>query len=113
MEDALQKYRQQKRQDTLSRVEDAINALRLEGRDVNFKSVSRVSGITRKTLYKIPEIRSKIEDLRAPSIQTGEIDLSKFHTKILSLEEENKHLKEKYERLKNSILKLKEFSKNV
>ena len=115
-EAALEKYRQEKRQDTLQRANDAIRSLQLEGRDVNFKSVSRVSGITRKTLYKISEIREKIESLRAPSVQTGDIDLSKFHNKILSLEQETIYLKEKLldcETLKEQILHLKKLSEKL
>ena len=115
-EAALEKYRQEKRQDTLQRANDAIRSLQLEGRDVNFKSVSRVSGITRKTLYKIPEIREKIEELRAPSAQTGEIDLSKFYNKILQLEQEIKQLREKLadcENLQEKISHLKELSKSL
>ena len=115
-EAALEKYRQEKRQDTLQRANDAIKSLQLEGRDVNFKSVSRISGITRKTLYKISEIREKIEGLRAPSAQTEEIDLSKFHGKILQLEEEIVQLQKKLldcETLQEKISHLKELSKDL
>lgn len=60
----LEAHAQQKRESALKRTEDAIARLVREKRPVNFKSVSEESGVSRTWLYKEPEIKTKINQIK-------------------------------------------------
>jgi len=100
--EGLKKFQQEKRVNTIERVKEAISTLKASNRSVNFKSVSKVSGITRKTLYKVPEIREMIEKLRDDSIISSHI-LNKLQKQNQILKNENKNLKSIIYELKNII----------
>ena len=108
----LEKFQKQKRQNTIEKVKNAIRILQDEGKDVNFKSVSRQSSITRKTLYKVHEIRDLIESLRVTTSYGNDQDLQKIQQKLHILEEENRVLKDEIKylnSLKEHVLNLKNF----
>lgn len=113
--EGLEKYQKQKRSETIAKVKQAIERLQEEGNDVNFKSVSQVSFITRKTLYKVPEIRVMIESLRKTPGNRSEFYMDTLKKRVRDLEKENMDLKEKVKHLsgiKYSVAKLKEFVAN-
>lgn len=101
----LEAHAQQKRDSAIKRTEDAIARLIQEKRPVNFKTVSEESGVSRTWLYKEPEIKAKINQIKNqrsskfrstnsrtdnfshPSIDTSVID--EFKKKIKKLETEN------------------------
>ena len=60
----LEAHAQQKRESARKRTEDAIARLRSENRPVNFKTVSEESGVSRTWLYKEPEIKDKINQIK-------------------------------------------------
>lgn len=60
----LEAHAQQKRESALKRTEEAISRLQSEKRPVNFKTVSEESGVSRTWLYKEPEIKAKIDEIK-------------------------------------------------
>ena len=60
----LEAHAQQKRKSAIKRTEEAITRLQSEKRPVNFKTVSEESGVSRTWLYKEPEIKAKINEIK-------------------------------------------------
>ena len=101
----LEAHAQQKRESALKRTEEAITRLIKDKRPVNFKTVSEESGVSRTWLYKEPEIKAKINQIKnqksTPSrskkgafnnLNNQPIDISQIDelkTKIRKLETEN------------------------
>lgn len=101
----LEAHAQQKRESAIKRTEDAIARLIQEKRPVNFKTVSEESGVSRTWLYKEPEIKDRINQIKNKQtnkfrskkkvdnqltnqpIDTSQID--ELKTKIKKLETEN------------------------
>ena len=108
----LERFQKEKRQQTIEKVEQAIRSLQAEGKEVNFKSVSNASFITRKTLYKVPRIREMIEGLRKTPERQSNFYQESLKRKVAELEKENRELKDKVKYLsgvKYGVVKLKEF----
>lgn len=108
----LERFQRDKRKETIEKVTRAIETLQTEGKDVNFKSVSNTSFITRKTLYKVPEIREMIEGLRKTPEHQSSFYQDSLKRRVAELEKENMELKEKVKMLsgiKYSVVKLKEY----
>ena len=101
----LEAHAQQKRESAIKRTEDAIARLIQDKRPVNFKTVSEESGVSRTWLYKKPEIKAKINQIKnkqssksritsrtADSSSHQSIDTSvvdEFKKKVKKLETEN------------------------
>ncbi len=101
----LEAHAQQKRESALKRTEEAIARLIKDKRPVNFKTVSEESGVSRTWLYKEPEIKARINEIKNKKstesrikksnsknltnqpIDTSQID--EFKAKIRKLETEN------------------------
>ncbi len=101
----LEAHAQQKRESAIKRTEDAIARLIKDKRPVNFKTVSEESGVSRTWLYKEPEIKDKINQIKNKqaykyrsqkkvnnqlsnqAIDTSQID--ELKTKIKKVETEN------------------------
>ena len=60
----LEAHAQQKRESAIKRTEEAIARLIEEKRPVNFKTVSEKSGVSRTWLYKEPEIKDRINQIK-------------------------------------------------
>ncbi|MDJ0719606.1 MAG: DUF6262 family protein [Prochloraceae cyanobacterium] len=60
----LEAHAQKKRESAIKRTEDAIARLIQDKRPVNFKTVSEESGVSRTWLYKEPEIKAKINQIK-------------------------------------------------
>ncbi len=60
----LEAHAQQKRESAIKRTEDAIARLIQNKRPVNFKTVSEESGVSRTWLYKEPEIKDRINQIK-------------------------------------------------
>ena len=105
----LSAHAQQKRESALKRTEEAIARLVKDKRPVNFKTVSEESGVSRTWLYKEPEIKARINEIKNKKntksrskkgtsnnsnnqlIDTSQID--ELKTKIRKLETENHTLR--------------------
>ncbi len=67
--EGLRQNAQKKRQEAIERTEQGIKQLLKEGKAVNFKTVAEVAGVSTAWLYKEPQIKERIEHLRAQQIQ--------------------------------------------
>jgi Family of unknown function (DUF6262) len=65
--EGLRKSAQLRHQQTIQRTEEGIRRLLREGRPVNFNTVAETAGVSTAWLYQHPEVRSRIEYLRAMS----------------------------------------------
>jgi Family of unknown function (DUF6262) len=99
--DGIKAAAEHKRQEAISRTEAGIKQLVKEKRPVNFETVSEASGVTRAWLYKQPDLRDRIETLRAQQLPKKELppalrasDKSK-DTLIAELRKQNKELRAK------------------
>jgi hypothetical protein len=62
--EGLRQNAQKKRQEAIKRTDSGIQQLLKEKRSINFKSVAEVAGVSTAWLYKEPEIKARIEQLR-------------------------------------------------
>lgn len=62
--EGLKQNAQKKRQEAIQRTDAGIQQLLKEKRSVNFKTVAEVAGVSTAWLYKEPEIKARIEQLR-------------------------------------------------
>src|SRR5919202_1452509 len=62
---------EQKKQESLDKTEKAINKLLKEGKKLNFGTIAREAGVSISYLYKYPEIKERIQNLRKQQ-QEGE-----------------------------------------
>ena len=100
----LEAHAQQKRESALKRTESAIARLVKNKRPVNFKTVSEESGVSRTWLYKEPQIKARINQIknkknaksRSPNGDSNnsgnQLDVSKideFKIEIRKLQTEN------------------------
>ena len=101
----LEAHAQQKRESAIKRTEEAIARLQSEKRPVNFKTVSEESGVSRTWLYKEPEIKARINEIKDKKTSKSRIkksasnnlsnepidtlQINEFKTKIRKLETEN------------------------
>jgi len=99
--EGLIRYAEQKRSHAEEKVNRAIDVLKQKHRKVNFKTVSEESGVSKATLYKNDKLRTRIESLRAVSIdREKQRDIEKtrlsheesLRAQITALKEEKKML---------------------
>ena len=93
--DGLKKFQSKKREDSRNAILNGIEKLKKNGKPINFKSVSDVSKISRKTLYKVEEFASLIKE------QRGDVEEHKLQTIINDQRKEIERLKKEIEDLKN------------
>lgn len=107
--DGIKGAAQKKRQEAFDKTEEAIKRLIREKRPINFESVAEAAGVTRAWLYKQPELRGRIETLRAqrspkkqvpPEIRSS--DASKTAL-IAELRQQNKQLRAQVQELKREL----------
>ena len=111
--EGLEKFKEERAKEIDGKIDKAIRELVLKGRSINFSSVADLSGVTKATLYRKPNIRKRIEDLRQKEnekrIKTEKTDKSKDliilvkDKKIKELKYENKELKDEIQRLKSIL----------
>ncbi|WP_368488863.1 DUF6262 family protein [Clostridium sp. BJN0013] len=113
----LKEYAKQKTQLTLEKVDKAIRELSLNGRKINFNSVSALSGVSKTFMYKNEEVKRRIEELRDKQIEktikqklkydktdkSKDIIIMAKDKKIKELEYENKKLKRELEILRGKL----------
>ncbi|MEN8908310.1 MAG: DUF6262 family protein [Clostridiales bacterium] len=113
----IKKYAQNKKFETLKKVETAIKELTDSEEKINFNSVSSKSGVSKTYLYNNKEVREHIELLRreqssihSPEIikknmsnKSKDILISAKNKKIEKLELENKYLKQELAKLRGKL----------
>ena len=116
--------------ETVNKVNAAIDKLKKKGKIINFESVSKAAGISRATLYNNAQLKERILSLRAIS-KSGDIEKSdeiekdkvrlkderivKLRDRVKQLEEDKRklilqlvdyeELKSENERLRNRLVK--------
>jgi hypothetical protein len=100
---------QKKRDEAFARAEEAIKQLLREKQPINFETVAEVAKVTRAWLYKQPELRSRIETIRAQQSPKRQLppplkasDKSK-DTLITALKKQNKELRAKIQDLNREL----------
>lgn len=116
---------EQKKQDALIATEKAIRKLQQEGKIISFKAVAREAQVSTSYLYKYPELKSKIMQLREEQKRSGKrvipaaSDNSKnriighFKKRIKDLEQEVAQLKQANESLAGRAFELEEYENTV
>ncbi|MDK8643854.1 MULTISPECIES: DUF6262 family protein [Bacillaceae] len=102
----------QKNLETKKKVEKILSKLSLEGKPINFNSVSKEANVSKSWLYKEPEVRKRIENLRQQqinnsvyiqknkrSMRSEEILIKTLKERIKKVEDENIQLKKQVEKL--------------
>lgn len=107
--DAIVKMAKNKSNETREKVEKTITGLALEGKTINFNTVSKESGVSKSWLYSNQDVRDRIESIRGKqkTSPNGKLKASNQRTdaskdniiltlklKIKELENENKKLQE-------------------
>lgn len=105
--DGLIEYSKGKKEIAIHKVDEAIRRLAINECKINFNTVSKESGVSKGFLYKEPEIKARIEELRNKQInheinqrvkfdktaKFKDIIIQAKDKKISKLEEENTKLK--------------------
>ncbi|MBL1177134.1 DUF6262 family protein [Pantanalinema sp. GBBB05] len=124
--EGLRQNAQKKRQESFEKVDRAIQTLLKEGRPINFVNVEEVSGVSKAWLYKEPEVKARIEHLRA---QGGEKQAAKPQQKmsdaskdsiiatlklrIAKLDQRNRELSQQNEVFGGQVLRVRELEQQV
>lgn len=94
--DALERSRDEKRKSMRSRVERAVSLLSEQGRKASFYAVEKLSGVSRSTLYRVPELRDIVERARDSrlSAPAARETIEFLIARIEHLAEENQRLRD-------------------
>ena len=127
---ALKEHNSQKKQDSVERVNKAIDKLKRKNATINFETVAKEAGVSRATLYNNPKLKERIMGLRAIALaplsedgsepkktkmQRLEDTVADLRARVRQLEADKKNLivqlvgyeetKAENERLKRQLLK--------
>ena len=111
---ALKEHNSQKKQDTVERVNKAIDKLKRKNSPINFESVAKEAGVSRATLYNNTKLIERIMGLRAMDLTpTSEGGAEPKKTKVQRLEDTVADLKARVRQLeadkKNLIVQLVDY----
>ncbi|KYC34614.1 hypothetical protein WA1_51445 [Scytonema hofmannii PCC 7110] len=116
---------EQKKQEALVATEKAINKLQKEGKVISFKAVAREAQVSTSYLYKYPELKAKILQLREEQRYSGKRVIpvasersknriiSYLKNRIKDLEEEVAQLRYANESLAGKAFELSEYENTV
>lgn len=114
-----------KRQEALDKVEQGIRQLLKEGKPVNFNTVAQAADVSKAFLYKEPEIKERIEQLRRqggkkkPEIKQRASDASKdamiktLKERIRKQEAEIRGLRDHIEVIQGIAMQVKDLNKQI
>jgi len=111
---ALKKHNSQKKQNTVERVNEAIDKLKRKNATINFEAVAKEAGVSRATLYNNPKLKERIMGLRAIALSPlSEEGVEPKKTKVQRLEETVSELRARVRQLevdkKNLIVQLVDY----
>lgn len=111
---ALKEYNSQKKQNTVERVNKAIDKLKRKNAPINFETVAKEAGVSRATLYNNPKLKERIMGLRAIALApSSEEGAEPKKTKVQRLEDTVADLKARVRQLeadkKNLIVQLVDY----
>lgn len=108
---AIIQLSKEKSKKTKIRVEKAISEMALKNEKINFNSVAQKANVSKSWLYKQTDIRTRIETLRGQQIseliprihnkstRSEDVLVKTLKSRIKTLEEENKQLKDQVQKL--------------
>lgn len=121
----LKKTQEQRKQDSKNRVYQAIERLQKLNAKINFHTIAREAQVSVSYLYKYPELKQHIGELRSKqnslpaspvakpnSTSHGKV-VTRFQEKIKRLEAENKELKRKCEALAGQVYRVHHLESQV
>lgn len=124
--DGLRRNAQAKRREAFEKVERGIQQLIKEKRPINFNQVAEASGVSKAWLYKEPEVKARIDHLRAQSKQGKKlprnISASEASTKAINttlqkrikkLESENCELRKQNEVAYGQVIQVRDLKKQI
>ncbi len=111
---ALKGHNSQKKQDTVERVNKAIDKLKRKNATINFETVAKEAGVSRATLYNNPKLKERIMGLRAMDrAPISESGAEPKKTKVQRLEDTVADLRARVRQLeadkKNLIIQLVDY----
>ena len=112
--EGLKQYQQEKRADTLKKVRDAIDHLQANGLPIHFKSVAEISGITRKTLYKVEELKTMVREYRGDLLpEDKDSVIAGQAVAIKVMEEEMRKLREELAKTRDKTDAIRELKQSL
>lgn len=125
--ETLKATQSKRKQEALDKVNKAIERLQKMGAKINFQTIAREANVSVPYLYKYPEIKERIANLRQqqtsmpsslvnqpPVTQKAHSQLvSKLKERIIKLEQDNQELKRKNEALAGQVYRVHSLQEQV
>jgi hypothetical protein len=125
--ETLKATQQNRKEETLNKVNKAIERLQKTGAKINFQTIAREANVSVPYLYKYPELKERIQSLRQqqtkmPSSPVNQPPVTaKAHSQVITrlkkrihqLEEENKELKRKNEALAGQVYRVHSLTEQI
>ena len=116
----LDAVQQQRKQDCLDRTEKAISKLLQNSERVSFGAVARIANVSVSYLYKYPELKERIQDIRnqqlkntrkltrpqTASEKSKQVVIKQLRERINTLEWEKKELKKQNEKMTGELYRI-------
>ncbi len=116
----LNAVQQQRKQDCIQRTEEAISKLLQNHERVSFGAVARIANVSVSYLYKYPELKERIQDIRAQQVNNApkltrpqtasekskQVIIGQLRERINNLEWEKKELKKQNEKMTGELYRI-------
>ena len=116
----LDAVQQQRKQDCLERTEKAISKLLQNNERVSFGAVARIANVSVSYLYKYPEIKERLQDIRNQQLKSNrkltrpqtasekskQVVIKQLRERINTLEWEKKELKKQNEKMTGELYRI-------
>ena len=116
----LNAVQQQRKQDCIDRTEKAISKLFKDNERVSFGAIARIANVSVSYLYKYPEIKERIQDLRNQQVKNArkltrsqtasekskQVIIKQLRERINTLEWEKKELKKQNEKMTAELYRI-------
>jgi predicted RNase H-like nuclease (RuvC/YqgF family) len=116
----LDAVQQQRKQDCLDRTEKAISKLLQNNERVSFGAIARIANVSVSYLYKYPEIKERVQDIRNQQVKNArqltrpqtasekskQVMIQQLRERINTLEWEKKELKKQNEKMTGELYRI-------
>ncbi len=116
----LNAVQQQRKQDCIERTEKAISKLLENNERVSFGAIARIANVSVSYLYKYPEIKERIQNIRDQQVKNArkltrpqtasekskQVIIKQLRSRINTLEWEKKELKKQNEKMTGELYKI-------
>lgn len=116
----LNAVQQQRKQDCIDRTEKAISQLLQNNERISFGSIARIANVSVSYLYKYPEIKERIQDIRNQQVKNArkltrpqtasekskQVIIKQLRERINNLEWEKKELKKQNEKMAGELYRI-------